>query len=162
MYQTKYNIILLTQWSHFSVNTRISKTLYGLHSPNQAISMKTRRRWWKLPYIKKKKPSKFSNLIPWQFIFCVRGLVLIHLSNHLYPKSIFFYIIYNSRGKSNLSYTDQFLCFKKEQRCDYSHITNHIQGIYTPLKTPSSYLLSQSKDWKFISTWSSVLWRFIT
>lgn len=36
---------------------------------------------------------------------------------------------------------DQFLCFKKEQRCDYSHITSHIEGIYTPLKTPS-YLVS--------------------
>lgn len=69
------------------MNTRISKTFYSIHSPNQAsgISMKTRGKWWKIPL---KKTSKLSNLALWQFIFCVCGLVLTHLS-HLYPKSIF-------------------------------------------------------------------------
>lgn len=123
----KLNTTFATRWSYPSVNTTLSKVLYVPHSSSKGnkISPKVAKgSKYKIPL----KSPNLSILATWNLItFCIQDWVLYELKSSAFPW-INFHLVYNSRRENNLSSTDQFLCFKKTRRYDYSYFTKHIQG----------------------------------
>ena len=79
--------------------------------------------------IEEPKPFKSCHV---KFVLCIAGLVPYELKSCSFSQ-INFHIVHKDREKNNLSSTDQFLCFKnnnkntqKTHRYDYSHLTKHI------------------------------------